>query len=107
MGQLAWRLCTGYTMLEFLVLYCLCGHGVMGSLEQEGLMAEDTSAFRQIVFNGTFSLANLALALLTIGALTAPFFLPPEPELCAGADWLRVQLWEQGHQEQCQGWGGP
>ena len=45
-AQLAWRLCTGNTMMVFLVLYCICGHGVMGSLEQDGLMAEDTSAFR-------------------------------------------------------------
>ena len=44
--QLAGRLCTGYTMMEFLVFCFLCGHGVMGSLEQDGLMAADTSAFR-------------------------------------------------------------
>ena len=49
-AQLAWRLCTIYTMLEILVLYCLCGHGVMGSLEQDGLMAEDTSAFRYYIW---------------------------------------------------------
>ena len=44
-AQLAGRLCARYTMLVSLVLYFLCG-GVMGSLEQDGLMAADTSAFR-------------------------------------------------------------
>merc|ERR1719474_2162338 len=42
---------------------------------EELMLTEDTFQARQIFTNGSFTASQLALALLTIGALTAPFFL--------------------------------
>merc|ERR1719206_791561 len=50
--------------------------GVEGSMaEVEELLYEDQSEYRQIFTNGSFTGTQLALAALTLGALTAPFLL--------------------------------